>query len=399
MTTSDILPEATHQFSIMQRIVDGTLRIDSIGEFEEILAIYPNDPLLYRKYADLLLEKQHTIESLQAYNHASELFIQHGMNLQAIVSKILQWSIEKPTHDQGRRFHSLLHDEGSRHTPLQKFWAQMSYAELVSVMLRLVRLRIPTGKKVVLRGDPADNVFFVVSGSLMEIPSVEKERKAAEEGLDTEPILLGSNDIFGDIFPMDKDCLATTEIRTISEVELVKIEKSVLVETCKKHPNVEMLLRNMLKTNHQSVGERQWKTVRRSRRFGVPTKVEVKIGLSEEEKPTYTGIAQDLSLNGICIDFGTDSQKIANTRLKGQFVQMRLDLQNEVAVLDISGTIVWHQGLMTGKSSSVLVGIRFDSMDKEDRNLLIEYCSGSAGEQNLLWSLWHTMVRTDGTSK
>ena len=45
-------------FSIMQRVVDGTLKIESIEEFEDILAFYPEDPFLYRKYSDLLLDKK-----------------------------------------------------------------------------------------------------------------------------------------------------------------------------------------------------------------------------------------------------------------------------------------------------------------------------------------------------
>ena len=32
-----------HQYSIMQRVLDGTLAVDSVQEFEEILAIYPDD--------------------------------------------------------------------------------------------------------------------------------------------------------------------------------------------------------------------------------------------------------------------------------------------------------------------------------------------------------------------
>jgi len=307
------------------------------------------------------------------------------------------WSNAKPSHDQGRQFHSLLHDKGARHTPLQRFWAQMSYPELVSVMLRLVRLRLPPGKKVVLQGDPADHLYFVVSGSLMETISAECEQKAAEQGIETEPLLLGDNDIFGDIFPLDEHGESHTEIRTVTEVELVRIQKSVLVNACAKHPNVEMLLRSLLKTDYQDDCDRQWQTVRRSRRFGVPTKVEVRLGSPEQDddRSSCTGIALDLSLNGICIDLGANPQESFSGNLKGRFVQLRLDLMNEVALLDISGKIVWHQRQNPASGSAALIGIRFDTMDKSDRDLLIEYCAGSDAEQNLLWSLWHTMVRTD----
>ena len=100
-----------HRYSIMQRILDGTLAVDSVDEFSEILDIYPEDPLLQRKFADLLMEKSQLDEALEAYDQASSLFIDEGMNLQAIVAKILQWSIQKPTHDEGRQFQKLLEYE------------------------------------------------------------------------------------------------------------------------------------------------------------------------------------------------------------------------------------------------------------------------------------------------
>jgi len=280
---------------------------------------------------------------------------------------------------------------------LQKFWANMSYPELVSVMLRLVRLRLPPGKKVAVVGDPADYLYFIVSGSLMETLSAECEQEAVEQGIETEPLLLAGNDIFGDIFPLAERTVSRTELRTITEVELVRIKKSVLAETCSKHPNVEMLLKSLLKKDYQGECDRQWQTVRRSRRFGLPTKVEIQLGSPGEsdKRSRCTGIALDLSLNGICIDLGADPPQSFSGTLKGRFVQLRLDLMNDVALLDVTGKIVWHQSQQPVKGAAALIGVRFDSMDKADRDLLIEYCSGSDAEQNLLWSLWHTMVKTD----
>ena len=55
MKISMNLPD-DHQYSIMQRVLDGTLTIESVEEFNEILQIYPEDPILWRKYADLLLK-------------------------------------------------------------------------------------------------------------------------------------------------------------------------------------------------------------------------------------------------------------------------------------------------------------------------------------------------------
>ncbi len=255
MKISMNLPE-DHQYSIMQRILDGTLAIDAIDEFKEILDIYPQDPLLRRKYADLLLKKSHLDEAIQAYDQAAKLFIGKGMNLQAIVAKILQWSIQKPTHNQGRKFHDMIRDEGAQYTPLQRFWAQLTYSELVTIMLRLVRVRLQAGNKVACVDDPADEIYFVVSGTLAETLSPDCQVEASMAGIEIEPVLLGANDIFGDVFPLDQRTCANTDIVAVTDVELVKISKSVLYSVCKKHPHIETLLNDIHKHENRDKCDR-----------------------------------------------------------------------------------------------------------------------------------------------
>ena len=160
-----------HQFSIMQRILDGTLAIDSPEEFEDILKIYTDDPFLHRKYADLLQDLGRSNEAIKMYEKSATLFIERGLNLQAIVAKILQWSIKKPTHEQGRAFHALLREAGGNETPLQRFWAGMSYAELVAVMRRMVRVKERSGKRITQIDQVDDDIYFIVSGFLAEMPS------------------------------------------------------------------------------------------------------------------------------------------------------------------------------------------------------------------------------------
>ena len=68
----------------------------------------------------------------------------------------------------------------------------MHYAELIAVMLRLVRIQYKSGQKIIGVGDSATEVFFVVSGALAETPSQDCETEAAVNGFETEPILLGT---------------------------------------------------------------------------------------------------------------------------------------------------------------------------------------------------------------
>lgn len=386
-----------HQYSIMQRVLDGSLAVDSIDEFNEILKIYPKDPLLRRKYADLLLQKSQLDQALNAFNEASQLFVDQGMNLQAIVAKILQWSIRKPTHEDGRQFQKLLNEKGAHRTPLQRLWANMSYSELVTIMLRLVRVRLKTGNTIVCVDEPADDIYFVVSGTIAETISDDCQLEASKAGIETEPVLLGPNDIFGNIFPLDQPTLSYTDVVAITDVELVKIAKPVLHSACRKFPNIEKLLLDIFKPDNVNRCDRAWQTVRRTIRFGLPTKVEIIAAGEDTAEPeiSHTGIAVDLSMGGVCVDLGPPDAASARDLTKGRSVHLSLDLLNEIATVDIEGKIVWRREQETEEGNSVLVGIRFASVDATDRELLLEYCEGSVGEQNLLWSLWDSLVKPD----
>lgn len=386
-----------HTYSIMQRILDGSLAIHSPEEFQDILGIYPEDPFLYRKYADLLRTLKRTKEAAVSYETAAKLFIANGMNLQAIVAKILQWSIEKPGHDKGRAFHALLHEEGSRQTPLQRFWAHMTYPELVAVMRRLVRAQLPAGSKIIQACQPADDIYFVVAGTLSEMPSPDCESEARRAGIDVEPTLLGPNDVFGEVFPLDQTTEAETEIRAVSDVELVKISKPVLHEVCQKYPRIQSLLYQIHKADNRDICDRAWQTVRRAMRFGLPTRVEITCPPTSANAKSWhhAGIAVDLSMGGICVDLGAAALPGGPHGLKGRMAQLNIDLLNDISLLNISGKIVWQRRQQTPNGPAALIGIRFDTLNAMDRKMLSDYCAGSVGEQNLLWSLWDTMVKTD----
>ena len=397
MKTTLNLPQ-DHEYSILQRVLDGTLTIESINEFRDILNIFPDDPLLHRRFADLLKEKSQLDQAIDAYHRTADLFIDNEMNLQAIVAKILQWSIQKPDHSQGADFHARLHDKGGGHTPLQRFWANMSYPELVAVMRRLVRVRLSTGEKIATVDSPADDIFFIVSGTLAETLSPDCRDEAARAGIDTEPIFLGANDIFGEIFPLDQPTHSNKDIVAVSEVELVKISKRVLSSACFKFPNIKSLLMKIYKPHPGDICNRSWQTVRRTIRYGLPTKVDIapRQGAdgSVDSAWRYPGIAVDISMGGMCVDLGLSPVDAYHAPHKGQAVDLQLDLLQDTAKLDLSGKIVWLRIEDTEKGSAMMIGIRFDPISANDGELLAEYCSGSVGEQNLLWSLWDSMVRT-----
>lgn len=390
-------PSLNPKTSVMQRILDGSLAVESVEEMNEILAIYPNDPFLHRKQGDLLKKAKRMDEAAKAYNKASDLFIAKGMNLQAVVAKILQWGIRKPKQNEGRAFHALLRDEGSPQNPLQLFWVKISYTEMISFIRCLTRTKFPANLTIIRADKHAEDLFFVVSGTLFEMPTPECQSEAKRAGIDVEPILLGPNDIFGDVFPLKRPTENDADIRTVTEVELVKISKQKLQSLCEKHPRIAKALEEIRKPEIRQSCDRSWQTVRREARYGLPTKAE--ISLSDRTNPKHkwlqTGIAIDVSLSGMCLDLADAPLPKYYKSLKGQLINIKLNLLTEVAELNISGIIVWQAQKRQAGRPGTLIGIRFDTLSEMDRDLLTEYCAGNVGEENLLWSLWETMVRTD----
>ena len=370
-----------HQYSVMQRVLDGSLAVDSLEEFHEILNIYPDDALLFRKYADLLLEKHRMKDAAQAFDKAARLFIDQGMNLQAIVAKILQWGIKKPTHEQGMQFQKLLSAKGGQYSPLQRLWADMRYPELVTTMLRLVRIRLRAGDKITCVDDPANEIYFVVSGTLVETLPEDCRTEASRSGIEIEDRFIGPNDIFGNIFPLDETTMNTADVSAVTEVELVKIAKPALLEACRKHPRIEDLLLGIYKPGNEEGCDRPWQTVRRSIRFGVPTRVEIisPAQRSQGSPPTplvCTGMAVDISSGGMCVDLGPALSAENQISLKGRTLQSTLQLTDDEVELKLSGKIVWQRTQETGKGARLLIGIRFTSLNATDRKLLIDYCTG-----------------------
>ena len=389
-------PPTDHHFSVMQRIIDGALAIESIDEFKEILDIYDDDPLLYRRYADLLHEKGHLNEAVEVYSTAADLFIGMNMSLQAIVAKILQWSIKKPSHTQGRAFYSLLHEEGAQSTPLQKFWARMSYSELIAVMLRLVRIRFTAGATIIHSDTPSNDLFFIVSGNVAEVVPSEYSNLSEFDHPGEDPIILAENDIFGEIFPLRNQTNNTRKIEAITDVEMVKIAKSVLIDVCRKHPQIESLLRQLYKpaTRIDNKMNHNWQIVRRNMRFGLPTRAEVIFQPDKTDSPVWQhgAIAVDLSLGGVCLDLGPLSEDTEFQSVKGRALRIRLCLSEESEDLHATGNIVWFNQSSPFHDGATLVGVKFDPLSATDKERLLNFCSDSGGEQNLLWSLWDTMV-------
>lgn len=379
------------QDSVVNRIIDGSITIDSVEEFENLLKAFPNNPRLHRVFADRLLEEK-SINASEEYKTSARLFIEAGMPLQAITCKIFEWRIIKPSKEQGLAFHSALCECNPQNIEVQKFFTKPVYEEMVALMAKIVPHNYPADTRMKKFGDEENELCFVVSGALEE---TNYHRLEADERIQKKSTTnLMEGDIFGEIYPFEEDKLSESDIESVTRVELLKISKLKLTELCGKYPNLNLLMRNLCKFRFEYNREMYSKSVRKATRHQLPMQVNLKIFQDESGKPplNLSGFTDDISLGGTCVVLGAKYQIGDITHLTGKNVKLQLSLPIESISLNILGSIVWGKEIPVEGKKTAIIGVQFKEINHVDRGILKGYCCGSEAEQNLIWSLWNSLM-------
>ena len=379
------------QDSVVNRIIDGSITIDSVEEFEDLLKAFPNDPRLHRVFADRLLEEK-SINAAEEYKTSAKLFIDAGMPLQAIACKIFEWRIIKPSKEDGLALHSALCKCNPQNIEVQKFFTKLTYEEMIALMAKIVPHNYPANTTLRKFGDTENELCFVVSGALEE---TNYHRLEADEKVQKKSTTnLIESDIFGEIYPFDEDKLSESDIESITHIELLKISRLKLMALCQEHSNLNLLIRNLCKLLFDANRERYSKTVRKAIRHQLPMQVDLKIFQEENEKTplNLSGFTDDISLGGTCVVLGAKYQIGNISDLTGKNVKIQMSLPIESIRLNILGIIVWGKEIPVEGKKTAIVGVQFKEINQVDRGILKGYCFGSEAEQNLIWSLWNSLM-------
>ncbi len=381
-----------NQDKIVQRIIEGSLRLSSLDEFEQLLANYSDNPDIHREYADFLVQRKNVDDAYKAYNRAADLYIQTDKALQAIVAKIRAWSLTKPNHEQGRAFHADIRRTTSGTSALQTFFSELSYPEFIGIMLRMIRVRFPADQYIVKYGDPANDIYFIVSGTVEERMHMPASKRG--ESPSTAIKFLSGNDIFGEIFPLEQFNVSPSDVKTVTAVELVKIKKPILNEVIKKHTGIQERLINLYKGPSGNAKDRSWTSVRRSVRHEIPIKVHLAVSLEDDvSEVASVGYTRDISLGGACLELTQQRWGALLESIVDAEANLQIYLSNVDEMLEIPGTILWIKKEMRTGVEVPIIGIQFNKLSEADREFLNEHCFGSDGEQNLIWDLWETYVK------
>ena len=381
------------QSSIINRFIDGSITIDSIKEFEQILKILPENPVLRKTFADLLVHKESLDAAVDEYNKAAKLFINNGMTLQAIASKIPEWQIAKPSHEEYLAFYSALQESKSQDTLINNFFVRMTYPEYVAIIEGLVRIILPAGKMVKKFRNVEDDISFIISGALNKRTYHHLEGGEEDERTSSEDLI--ENSFFGDIYPFEEEKMLQSDIETITRVELLKISKQRLMGICKEYPNVELLLKELYKARSES-GKISSQAIRKTVRYEVPTRVKMKSFQDKADSKgplVFEGLTQDISMGGACITLGAKYQIGPSADMIGKNVNIHIRVPRTDKGINILGMIAWSKEVSDEGKITVIVGIEFKDMTITDRELLKKYFHGSDGADNLICSLWETLMK------
>jgi len=373
-----IKKSALHHFKIdkntIEHIIEGSIVINSIELMLEILNKSPDNPELVRIYADLCLKNKMHDAAAKAYNRTAILFLNSGKMLPAIVAKISQWHIEMPSDQNVKAFLSELDSSQNKKLPIGHFFSKLTIQELKALCSLFENVQLPANHVVKEIGDPENHLFFIVSGRLKDsiYLTLQNQRKVFRK-----PTLeLAENDFFGDIYPFNKEQRSQSYIETLEPTELVRIPKEKLMRICRKYPNIELGIIDLLSIRSYTDQEGAQETIRKETRhkFSLLLELEIYPEHSPDEAIYLEGASEDISIGGmsIIIDAAklTEPWNILKLHESTTNAKIYVSVVTHTLLLKISGKVAWRREIVHGGAKALAIGMQFDEMSPKIRGLL-----------------------------
>jgi hypothetical protein len=365
------------QISIAAQIIDGSIRIDSKREFENVLRLFPNDPALLRSYADLLVTKNSLQHAAESYKEAADLFIESGMTLQAIVSKSLQWKLRRPSDtEEIRQFFTTAKESSHHSAPVNILFNNLSYSAIVSILYPLVKIRLAPGKMVKKVGDEERHLYLIVSGAL-RATTFQPVKTDNEIVYKKSTFHLAESDFFGDIYPFEEKRLSTSYLETICETELIKISKINLMKVCVQFPEVEKALADLFESQSGIEENENTTKMRIGSRQQVPVKVHLQIQAGANGNPplTLAGYSRDISIGGLCVVLDSEyrDHPALNEDIKDADVQ--ICLPSEDFTVNVPGKVIWSRQIDIEQETVTALGMQFQEMSPKSRGMLLSFAN------------------------
>jgi CRP-like cAMP-binding protein len=360
--------------STVEHIIDGSIVINSVELMLEILKKFPAKPDLVRIYADLLQKNRMPEAAAKGYGRSAKLYLESGKILPAIVSKISQWQVEMPSDQNVQSFLAELNSSDNETLPLGHFFSKLSIHELKAFCSLFENMRLPSGHIVKQIGDPEENLFFIVSGRLKDsiYLTLQNQRKVYRK----PTMILAENDFFGDIYPFNKEHRSLSYVEALEPVELVRIPKEKLMRICRKYPNIELGIIDLLSIRSLDDSAEPSDEIRRETRYKFSLRLQLEIYPEHSPDPVIQleGDSEDISIGGmsIILDSNAAADSTAASSLDKAIPSARINVSvlTHTLLLKISGRIIWRHKVVRAGVKTLAIGMRFEEMSPKIRGLL-----------------------------
>jgi CRP-like cAMP-binding protein len=367
--------QLSKQISIARHIVDGSIIIDSVREFQRMLQIFPNDPALHRAYADLLVRKQLFEAASQSYQQAAERYAAAGLLLQAVVCQVLKWRIHPPTDAESQKFWSILHKSKYHEIPTNRFLARLSHTELATVMNAMELMRLPTGKTINKIGDEENALYFIVAGNIKATTYEPLEKNDFDHRKST--VYLAENDFFGHIYPLNESKRSHSHTESITQTELARIFRDKLIHICRRHTPIELGIIDLFKVRSNKADVEVQRAVRKADRHKLPVKTNLKIwpGTAGYYGLILDGTSRDISVDGMCIVLDAKYANVPSIYKSIKNAKIEISLPSEAMTVNVLGSIVWSNEVYQEEQRSLALGIRFEEMSPQMSGMLVVFAN------------------------
>jgi CRP-like cAMP-binding protein len=344
-------------------ILEGSITINSVDAFNSILRLFPAMPELIRMQADLLAGRNHREAAASHYDQAARLFLCSGKLLQAIVAKVLEWRIIRPSRQSMLKFHLAVEVAAHVESPLDRFLQGLVPQERMAVFAQFERFWVSAGQAVKKPGDPENSLYLIVSGKLKESLFQTVDQKP---GIRRESNrLLTDGDLFGEIYPLHEAALSKSFVDAVARSELVSIPKRRLIQICWKYPKVEQGVIRLCRLRAETRSESLSDLARKGERYPVPAAMSVQImPRNEKEKSiVLNGYTQDLSVSGMSFIVETDcldgSPDLSAMALDIAERKASVTLAAKEISITITGQVIRCRRAVVNGNRTLVLGIQF----------------------------------------
>ena len=111
-------------------------------------------------------------------------------------------------------------------------------------------------------------------------------------------------------------------------------------------------------------------------------------------KGSFKGFIQDISLGGVALEIRDDFLTITESLLLYTTIEMALELNfpDGMQHMYFSGLVRWYKRIKKKDQNCLYLGVEFQNLTEQDREVLRKYLSLGMGDKNLLWNLWDNLA-------